>query len=74
MTPNTDAPDADSPDAAENSDPYPYSLCYIKNKKNNMTPNTDAPNNDAPDATDDDAASQNSFILDYYLKRKNWPK
>ena len=74
MTPNTDAPDTDAPNAAEYDASYPYYLHNIKNNKNNTTNNTDAPNDDAPDAADDDSSSPNSLILDSSLKCKIDPK
>ena len=39
-----------------------------------MNPNTDYPNEDAPNYTDDDAASPESLITYYSLKRKFDPK
>ena len=57
MSPNTDAPDDDYPDAAENNSACPYSFLNRKNKKKNITPNTYAPNNYPPNASGGDAAS-----------------
>ena len=39
-----------------------------------MTPNTDSPDDDAYNYADDDAASPNSLILYFYLKRNIDPK
>ena len=70
MTPNTDVPDADAHTAAGDDSAYHYSLHNRKNNKNKITPNTDVPENDSPDASDYDAASPDSLILDFSLKRK----
>ena len=48
MTPNTNSPDADSPNSADDDADYPYSFCNWKNNKNNMTHNNDAPGDDSP--------------------------
>ena len=70
MTPNTDASNADAPDASDNDAACSWSLWNHKNKKNNMTPNTDAHIDDAPDASDGGDDSPESLILDSSLKCK----
>ena len=67
MTPNTDAPDYDSPNAADNDSAYHHSWSNCKNKKYNMTPNTDVPNYDSPSSSDDNDDSPDSLILDVKL-------
>ena len=74
MTPNTNAPDYDTPDASDDDDAYPYLLRNFKNKKKIINPNTYAHNDDAPDAADDYADSPNSLILYSSRKRKIDPK
>ena len=74
MTPNTDSPNYDSPNTADNDAAYPYSLRNRKKKKKNITLNTYAPEYDYPDSYDGYSASPDSLTLDSSFKHKIDPK